>query len=198
MFSVQKYIIFCVRSRCFSLKSASYTVIWLAISDHFNRSTNLLQVFERMLTSLPWVGAGVKCSFVYSGLPLMAGFVPLPCSFISGDSEKYGFLGEVSIKFQMKLFYHAQYNALLWYVVQHYRYKYLTITDDWKSIFGDPTKFGLGAFSIFFDLIFMFQHYVLYRKRSPKSAGYEPIGDPKEEKKRHQLTFKADSYSDSN
>jgi cystinosin len=40
--------------------------------------------------------------------------------------------------------------------------------DDWKSIFGDPTKFGLGVFSIFFDLIFMFQHYVLYRKRKPK------------------------------
>lgn len=39
--------------------------------------------------------------------------------------------------------------------------------DDWISIFGDPTKFGLGAFSIFFDLIFMFQHYVLFRGRQP-------------------------------
>jgi len=70
--------------------------------------------------------------------------------------------------------------------------------DDWKSIFGDPTKFGLGAFSIFFDVIFMFQHYVLYRKKSPKSAGYEPIGDPKEEKKKRLLTFKADPSLDSN
>ena len=79
-----------------------------------------------------------------------------------------------------------------------YLVQYFSNVDDWKSIFGDPTKFGLGAFSIFFDVIFMFQHYVLYRKNSPKSAGYEPIGDPKEEKKKHLLTFKADPSSDSN
>ncbi|XP_026565967.1 cystinosin [Pseudonaja textilis] len=35
--------------------------------------------------------------------------------------------------------------------------------DAWKLIFGDPTKFGLGLFSIFFDIIFMIQHYCLYR-----------------------------------
>lgn len=36
-------------------------------------------------------------------------------------------------------------------------------SDDWKSIFGDPTKFGLGMISILFDLIFLLQHFVLYR-----------------------------------
>uniref|UniRef100_A0A182TFS6 Cystinosin homolog n=1 Tax=Anopheles melas TaxID=34690 RepID=A0A182TFS6_9DIPT len=35
--------------------------------------------------------------------------------------------------------------------------------DDWRSIGGDPVKFGLGIFSILFDLVFMFQHYILYR-----------------------------------
>ena len=35
--------------------------------------------------------------------------------------------------------------------------------DDWQSIFGNPTKFGLGAFSIMFDVLFIVQHYVLYR-----------------------------------
>ncbi|XP_026544294.1 cystinosin [Notechis scutatus] len=35
--------------------------------------------------------------------------------------------------------------------------------DAWKLIFGDPTKFGLGLFSIFFDIVFMIQHYCLYR-----------------------------------
>uniref|UniRef100_A0A182PGM6 Cystinosin homolog n=1 Tax=Anopheles epiroticus TaxID=199890 RepID=A0A182PGM6_9DIPT len=34
--------------------------------------------------------------------------------------------------------------------------------DDWRSIGGDPVKFGLGIFSILFDFVFMFQHYVLY------------------------------------
>jgi cystinosin len=38
--------------------------------------------------------------------------------------------------------------------------------DDWSSIFGSPTKFGLGLFSILFDLLFIVQHYVLYRSRS--------------------------------
>ncbi|XP_041913541.1 cystinosin isoform X2 [Alosa sapidissima] len=36
--------------------------------------------------------------------------------------------------------------------------------DKWRLIFGDPTKFGLGLFSIFFDVIFILQHYCLYRK----------------------------------
>lgn len=35
--------------------------------------------------------------------------------------------------------------------------------DDYDSIFGDPTKFGLGLFSVLFDIFFMIQHYVLYR-----------------------------------
>ena len=35
--------------------------------------------------------------------------------------------------------------------------------DDWGTIFGDPTKFGLGLFSVIFDLFFMVQHYGLYR-----------------------------------
>jgi len=39
--------------------------------------------------------------------------------------------------------------------------------DDWGSIFGDPTKFGLGAFSILFDILFIVQHYLLYRGNMP-------------------------------
>ncbi|XP_005108750.2 cystinosin [Aplysia californica] len=46
-------------------------------------------------------------------------------------------------------------------------------SDDWGSIFGDPTKFGLGFFSILFDVLFMVQHYGLYRNREP----YQQIKD---------------------
>ena len=35
--------------------------------------------------------------------------------------------------------------------------------DDWKTFIGDFTKFGLAALSILFDLIFIIQHYILYR-----------------------------------
>ena len=43
--------------------------------------------------------------------------------------------------------------------------------DDWGSIFGDFTKFGLGLFSIIFDIFFMIQHYVLYRNH----VSYVPV-----------------------
>ncbi|RZF32256.1 hypothetical protein LSTR_LSTR009485 [Laodelphax striatellus] len=36
--------------------------------------------------------------------------------------------------------------------------------DDLQSIVGDPVKFGLGLFSVIFDVFFIVQHYVLYRE----------------------------------
>ena len=33
---------------------------------------------------------------------------------------------------------------------------------DWSQVSGDPVKFGLGSCSMFFDIIFMIQHYILY------------------------------------
>ncbi|ETV78321.1 hypothetical protein H257_07907 [Aphanomyces astaci] len=37
-----------------------------------------------------------------------------------------------------------------------------SVTNDWTAITGDPVKFGLGFTSVFFDVIFITQHYVLY------------------------------------
>ncbi|KAL7729227.1 hypothetical protein ACLKA6_009684 [Drosophila palustris] len=42
--------------------------------------------------------------------------------------------------------------------------------DDWASLFGDPTKFGLGLFSVLFDIFFMLQHYVFYRHSNESSS----------------------------
>ncbi|XP_044286134.1 cystinosin [Varanus komodoensis] len=42
--------------------------------------------------------------------------------------------------------------------------------DAWKLLFGDPTKFGLGLFSIIFDVVFIVQHYCLYRAQE-----YQPF-----------------------
>lgn len=38
--------------------------------------------------------------------------------------------------------------------------------DQWRLVFGNPTKFGLGLFSVLFDLLFIAQHYCLYRNTS--------------------------------
>lgn len=44
--------------------------------------------------------------------------------------------------------------------------------DDWYSLVGNSTKFGLGLASITFDIIFMVQHFIIYRKR-PESDSLE-------------------------
>ncbi|XP_078115693.1 cystinosin [Sander vitreus] len=54
--------------------------------------------------------------------------------------------------------------SILQMIIQSYN------NDEWRLIFGDPTKFGLGLFSVVFDVLFMVQHYCLYRQRA-----YEPI-----------------------
>ncbi|XP_007935668.1 cystinosin [Orycteropus afer afer] len=44
--------------------------------------------------------------------------------------------------------------------------------DQWTLIFGDPTKFGLGIFSIFFDIVFFVQHFCLYRRKPGLQAAH--------------------------
>ena len=46
---------------------------------------------------------------------------------------------------------------------------------EWNSIFGDFTKFALGFFSVCFDIFFMLQHYVFYRKQQPSVSAYKPL-----------------------
>ncbi|KAM6921188.1 cystinosin [Xenentodon cancila] len=48
--------------------------------------------------------------------------------------------------------------------------------DEWRLVFGDPTKFGLGLFSVLFDILFMTQHYCLYRK----VAQYQAVPDQRD------------------
>ena len=37
------------------------------------------------------------------------------------------------------------------------------LQNDWSGILGNPTKLGLSNISIFFDVIFLLQHYWWYR-----------------------------------
>lgn len=55
---------------------------------------------------------------------------------------------------------------------------------DWSGITGNPVKFALGNVSMMFDLIFMTQHYVLYRGADGKGAqGDSLLGDVDEERR---------------
>jgi cystinosin len=44
---------------------------------------------------------------------------------------------------------------------------------DWSGITGNPVKLALGNFSIFFDIIFITQHYCLYRGNRGKALDAE-------------------------
>lgn len=46
------------------------------------------------------------------------------------------------------------------------------VQSDWSQIAGNPVKFGLGFISLFFDVTFMIQHYVIYRE--PQEAAAAP------------------------
>ncbi|KAJ4374219.1 hypothetical protein N0V83_002960 [Neocucurbitaria cava] len=38
-----------------------------------------------------------------------------------------------------------------------------SLQNDWSGVTGNPVKFGLGNITIVFDIVFILQHYVLYR-----------------------------------
>ncbi|CAG8977825.1 hypothetical protein HYALB_00008991 [Hymenoscyphus albidus] len=48
---------------------------------------------------------------------------------------------------------------------------------DWSGITGNPVKLGLGNISVFFDIIFMIQHYWLYRGAQGKAAEEDSLID---------------------
>ncbi|CUS07635.1 unnamed protein product [Tuber aestivum] len=45
-----------------------------------------------------------------------------------------------------------------------------SLQNDWSGLAGNPLKLFLSQISIFFDIIFLIQHYVLYRSSSEPSA----------------------------
>lgn len=45
-----------------------------------------------------------------------------------------------------------------------------SLSNDWSKVSGDPAKLMLGNVSVFFDLIFIVQHFCLYRNAQPRGA----------------------------
>ena len=56
---------------------------------------------------------------------------------------------------------------------------------DWSGITGNPVKLMLGNVSMFFDIIFIVQHYFVYNGSQPKPFGAEEdplLQEPREER----------------
>jgi cystinosin len=51
------------------------------------------------------------------------------------------------------------------------------LQSDWSGITGNPVKLALGNVSIFFDIMFMTQHYILYPEKKDKAV-WEDEEDP--------------------
>ena len=48
-----------------------------------------------------------------------------------------------------------------------------SLQSDWSGITGNPVKLGLGNVTIIFDVIFMVQHYILYKGNKVEEDGMD-------------------------
>uniref|UniRef100_A0A8C3QLZ4 Cystinosin, lysosomal cystine transporter n=1 Tax=Cyanoderma ruficeps TaxID=181631 RepID=A0A8C3QLZ4_9PASS len=133
-------------------KVSKVVVGLLALAWIFTFTTLFLAAAEEMT----WLQFLFCFSYIKLAVTLIKYFPQAYMNFRRKSTEGWS-IGNVLLDFTGGSF------SLLQMFLQSYN------NDEWRLIFGDPTKFGLGVFSIIFDIVFMAQHYCLYRSR-----GYEP------------------------
>jgi cystinosin len=52
-----------------------------------------------------------------------------------------------------------------------------SLQGNWSGALGNTAKLLLGNISLLFDLVFIFQHFVLYRERKPGPSERDPLLD---------------------
>ncbi|KAJ4439689.1 hypothetical protein ANN_07817 [Periplaneta americana] len=97
-----------------------------------------------------WLDFLYICSYVKLTITLIK-YVPQAYMNYKRKSTEGWSIGNIFLDFTGGML------SMLQMILNAYNY------NDWDSIFGDPTKFGLGLFSVVFDLFFIVQHYILYR-----------------------------------
>ncbi|KFO74377.1 Cystinosin, partial [Cuculus canorus] len=133
-------------------KVSKVVVGLLALAWIFTFTTLFLAAAEEMT----WLQFLFCFSYIKLAVTLIKYFPQAYMNFRRKSTEGWS-IGNVLLDFTGGSF------SLLQMFLQSYN------NDEWKLIFGDPTKFGLGVFSIIFDIVFIVQHYCLYKTR-----GYEP------------------------
>lgn len=113
-----------------------------------------VSLFVAVAQKISWLDYLYYFSYIKLGVTLVK-YIPQAYMNYCRQSTKGWSIGNVLLDFTGGSF------SLIQMFLQAYN------NDKWKFIFGDPTKFGLGVFSIFFDVIFLIQHYCLYRNREP-------------------------------
>ncbi|KAH0951707.1 hypothetical protein HN011_000724 [Eciton burchellii] len=125
----------------------------------------LVSLILSCVKTIIWLDFLYYCSYVKLSITLIK-YVPQAFYNYRRKSTVGWSIGNIFLDFTGGIL------SMLQMILNAYNY------DDWESIFGDPTKFGLGFFSVAFDIFFIIQHYVLYRNRAEYT---ELPGDCQEE-----------------
>ncbi|XP_011174966.1 cystinosin homolog isoform X1 [Solenopsis invicta] len=112
----------------------------------------LISLILSCVKTIQWLDFLYYCSYVKLCITLIK-YVPQAFYNYRRKSTVGWSIGNIFLDFTGGIL------SMLQMILNAYNY------DDWDSIFGDPTKFGLGFFSVAFDIFFIIQHYVLYRNR---------------------------------
>jgi len=112
----------------------------------------LITAILGIIHTIVWLDFLYYCSYVKLAITLIK-YVPQAYYNYKRKSTVGWSIGNIFLDFTGGML------SMLQMILNAYNY------DDWESIFGDPTKFGLGFFSVAFDIFFLIQHYALYRDR---------------------------------
>lgn len=99
---------------------------------------------------LQWLNFVYYCSYVKLAITILK-YIPQAYMNYKRKSTHGWSIGLVLLDLNGGVF------SLLQMILDSYNY------DDWVSIFGNPTKFGLGIFNIVIHSFFIVQHYCLYK-----------------------------------
>ncbi|RZC35768.1 cystinosin -like [Asbolus verrucosus] len=154
----------------FAVHAAAATIITIVQCFFYERSDQRISITARVILGLfglflfisiilagtdviHWLDFLYYCSYVKLTITLIK-YIPQAYMNYKRKSTVGWSIGNIFLDFTGGIL------SMLQMIVNSYNY------DDWVSIFGDPTKFGLGLFSVVFDIFFIIQHYVLYRHTS--------------------------------
>ncbi|XP_025199144.1 cystinosin homolog isoform X2 [Melanaphis sacchari] len=101
------------------------------------------------LQKIVWLDFLYYCSYIKLTITLIK-YIPQAVMNYKRKSTIGWSIGNIFLDFTGGLL------SILQMIINAYNY------NDWASVFGDPTKFGLGLLSVIFDILFFLQHYVFY------------------------------------
>ncbi|XP_043249558.1 cystinosin homolog isoform X1 [Colletes gigas] len=111
---------------------------------------------------LHWLDFLYYCSYIKLCITLIK-YIPQAFYNYKRKSTVGWSIGNIFLDFTGGIF------SMLQMILNAYNY------DDWESIFGDPSKFGLGFFSVAFDIFFIVQHYIFYRQDTQNATSNETL-----------------------